>query len=244
MYGTRTAQVARGQPDSVAPAHVSREPSFGRAAAPAALRQAWDRLRNRLPCVLAAAGLHALLFALFLLPQRVPLPISSVPLETRIITESRVTAAPPPPKSVSLVQPATRIVVPVPLVSVPDPSAVAATARPAPVASAVRAASSAPPAPAQPVTPPEFDAAYLHNPAPEYPLEARRVREEGTVMLQVEVSPEGRALEALVEHSSGWQLLDEAALSAVKRWRFVPARQGSDPVAAWVLVPIQFELRS
>ena len=63
-------------------------------------------------------------------------------------------------------------------------------------------------------------------------------------MLQVEVSTEGRALDVLVEHSSGWRLLDDAAQSAVRSWRFVPARQGNETVAAWVLVPIQFALRS
>lgn len=238
------ARPSRSTPDSVAWERAAREPSHGSAAVRAALQRAWARLRHRLPWLLAAAGLHALLLALFLLPQRARSSSSPAPLETQIITQSRVTRAPPPLKLLASVQTATRIVVPVPLVSVPDPTAIAATARPAPVASPVSAASSARPAPAPPITPPKFDAAYLHNPAPDYPLEARRVREEGTVMLRVEVSPEGRALTVLVDHSSGWRLLDVAAMSAVRRWRFVPARQGSDPVAAWVLVPIQFELRS
>lgn len=233
MYGTRTAPG---------------EPALIRSTAPGALRQAWARHRRRLPWLATTLVLHALLLTVFLWPRRAPPPSTPpVPLETQIITEPRVTPAPPPLKTLALVLPTAQIAVPTPLVSIPDPAAVAATVRPTPTTSAVRAVratSRARPAPAQPITPPQFDAAYLHNPSPWYPFEARRVREQGTVMLEVEVSPRGLALEVLIEHSSGWRLLDEAALSAVERWRFVPARQGGDPVAAWVLVPIQFELRS
>jgi protein TonB len=57
------------------------------------------------------------------------------------------------------------------------------------------------------------------------------------------VSAQGGALQVLIERGSGWQLLDAAALSAVKHWRFEPARRGREPVAAWVLVPIEFDLR-
>jgi len=42
--------------------------------------------------------------------------------------------------------------------------------------------------------------------------------------------------------SSGSPRLDQAALDTVKRWRFVPARQGDQSVAAWVVVPISFSL--
>ncbi len=63
-------------------------------------------------------------------------------------------------------------------------------------------------------------------------------------MLRVRVSGLGGALEVLVDHSSGSLLLDQAAASAVKQWRFVPARRGSDAVEAWVLVPVDFNLRN
>jgi protein TonB len=42
--------------------------------------------------------------------------------------------------------------------------------------------------------------------------------------------------------SSGSSLLDDAAIAAVNKWRFVPARQGGNPVAAWVQVPVAFKL--
>jgi protein TonB len=141
--------------------------------------------------------------------------------------------------------PRSAIEVPVPEVSIPDPAALAATVQlaPAAAAAAVEVSTTVAPAPAQPLTAPRFDAAYLHNPAPQYPPEARRSREQGSVMLRVRVSHEGAAMEVSIEHSSGYPRLDESAMSAVKRWRFVPARRGSDPVEAWVLVPVDFELR-
>jgi protein TonB len=85
-----------------------------------------------------------------------------------------------------------------------------------------------------------FDADYLHNPAPAYPAQSRRLKEEGTVLLLVRVSAEGTPLSVEVRNSSGFERLDEAGLQAVRQWRFVPAKRGSENVAASVLVPIQF----
>jgi protein TonB len=45
-----------------------------------------------------------------------------------------------------------------------------------------------------------------------------------------------------VRDSSGHPRLDEAARRAVQTWRFVPAKRGEEPVAAWVLVPVSFRL--
>ncbi|MGA9875411.1 MAG: energy transducer TonB, partial [Solirubrobacteraceae bacterium] len=143
---------------------------------------------------------------------------------------------------VRLVPPAAQFVAPPPVVSIADAIAIAAAVRPAQTTAVVKDTSSALPTPAQAILSPRFDAAYLHNPAPKYPLESRRLREQGSVLLRVEVSPAGSALEVLIEHTSGWRLLDDAAVAAVKRWRFVPARRGEDPIEAWVLVPVDFEL--
>ncbi len=86
-----------------------------------------------------------------------------------------------------------------------------------------------------------FDADYLHNPAPAYPAQSRRLKEEGTVLLLVRVSAEGTPLSVEIRNSSGFDRLDEAGLQAVRQWRFVPAKRGSENVAASVLVPIQFK---
>lgn len=104
----------------------------------------------------------------------------------------------------------------------------------------------APPAPAAPaaVSQPRFDADYLLNPAPTYPALARRMGEEGRVVLRVFVEPGGRPSQIEVKTGSGSPRLDQAAQDAVWRWKFVPARRGEETVGAWVLVPIVFNLRS
>ncbi len=92
------------------------------------------------------------------------------------------------------------------------------------------------------VLPPRFDAAYLRNPEPDYPALSRRFREEGRVVLRVLVSEEGISRHLEIRDSSGHPRLDQAALEAVRRWRFTPARRGTEPTAAWVLVPLTFSL--
>lgn len=110
---------------------------------------------------------------------------------------------------------------------------------PAPVAAPTPPA---PPAPA-PVTPPSATAGYLKNPAPQYPDLAMRRGWEGTVLLRVQVLTSGSPGEIQIQKSSGRTQLDEAALAAVKRWSFVPAKQGNVPQAGWVSVPIDFKLK-
>jgi protein TonB len=90
---------------------------------------------------------------------------------------------------------------------------------------------------------PVFNAEYLRNPAPAYPQAARRRGVEGRVLLGVDVSSEGTAERVMVKHSSGSEVLDDAARQAVERWRFIPARRGSEKVAASVTVPIIFKIK-
>ena len=95
---------------------------------------------------------------------------------------------------------------------------------------------------AAPVIAPVFDAAYLKNPAPSYPAAARRLHLEGTVVLRVMVTPAGRPQQVDIKQSSGAQILDDAALNAVRDWAFIPAKQGDNAIAAVVDVPIRFHL--
>ena len=92
---------------------------------------------------------------------------------------------------------------------------------------------------------PTFDRApaYTYNPKPKYPRAARRFRREGTVVVLVEVLASGRVGEVAIEESSGHKLLDDAAVKAVRRWRFEPAMKGSVPVRARVKVPVEFNLK-
>ena len=71
---------------------------------------------------------------------------------------------------------------------------------------------------------------------------ARRLGEEGRVLLRVTVGADGRVRDAAVRQSSGYDDLDRAALRAVRRWTFVPARADGRAVASRVTVPIDFKL--
>ena len=68
--------------------------------------------------------------------------------------------------------------------------------------------------------------------------------EQGKVLLHVFVNAAGNPEKVEIRTSSGHARLDQAAREAVQRWKFVPARQGDEPVSAWVLVPISFVLES
>lgn len=76
----------------------------------------------------------------------------------------------------------------------------------------------------------------------EYPLESRRLREEGKTILKVLVDKTGHLVEVKVHESSGFSRLDEAAMESVKSFCFIPARKAGEPFDAWVLVPITFKL--
>jgi periplasmic protein TonB len=95
-----------------------------------------------------------------------------------------------------------------------------------------------------PTTPPSFRADYLDNPRPVYPRQARRDGIEGTVRLRVLVTAAGTPGRVELETSSGSDVLDHAALNAVKAWQFAPARRGDETIDAWVLVPVTFRLES
>jgi protein TonB len=122
----------------------------------------------------------------------------------------------------------------------------------------IEATASTAPAPAAPVaSPPDtrpsppienvvtqarFDADYLRNPAPPYPPLAKRMGEQGKVVLRVSVNTQGTADSVEVKASSGSQRLDDSAVNTVRTWKFIPARRGDLPVQSWVLVPIIFKL--
>ncbi len=85
---------------------------------------------------------------------------------------------------------------------------------------------------------------FLKNPAPPYPCTARRNGWQGTVWLQGRIGPSGRPGLLRISQSSGHDLLDQAALGAIRRWRFVPARRGEHRVAQAVEIPVTFKLEN
>ena len=78
---------------------------------------------------------------------------------------------------------------------------------------------------------------------PSYPSTPKRLGIQGTTLLRVHVLADGRVGDVAVEQSAGHRDLDDAAMDAVRRWRFEPARRGEDPVAMWVRLPVEFRLR-
>ena len=195
----------------------------------------------------APAALPPILVTLLPAPQAAPEVVPPAPTPTR--------PQPPPPKAVSPKAKAptpplpravpTPAAAPRPVASEPAPMA---PSHPAPVADPAPASVSAPSSPAAPTpvnaappTAPRFDAAYLNNQTP-YPPLARRLRESGTVRLRVLVSAQGAAERIELISSSGSPRLDEGAMEAVRRWRFIPARQGEHAVASSVVVPIIYKL--
>jgi periplasmic protein TonB len=86
------------------------------------------------------------------------------------------------------------------------------------------------------------DPNYFQNPPPEYPELARQMRQEGLVMLAVDVDREGMPIKVEILKSSGFRLLDQAALKAVRHWKFQPGSVGGIPVESTVSVPIRFQL--
>ena len=78
---------------------------------------------------------------------------------------------------------------------------------------------------------------------PRYPESARRAGVQGVTLLRVRVLENGRVGEVMVDQSAGFRDLDFAAVEAVKKWLFEPARRGKDAVSVWVMLPVKFELR-
>ncbi len=83
---------------------------------------------------------------------------------------------------------------------------------------------------------------YKTNPPPVYPPVARKRGYKGVVVLSVFVDENGRVKSLRVFNSSGYSILDDAALDSVKKWIFKPGMKGEKKAAMWVRVPIRFEL--
>ena len=88
------------------------------------------------------------------------------------------------------------------------------------------------------------EVAYLERPAPRYPPESKRAREEGLVVLSVLIDESGRAKSVDIYRSSGHPRLDEAARRAIAHSLFKPYLEGGTPRAALATVPVSFSLRN
>lgn len=127
----------------------------------------------------------------------------------------------------------------------PKPEQIAEQPTPAAAEHAKIAAttSESPAAPVIADTEPDYKASYLNNPPPAYPMVARRNGLQGRVVLNVEVLADGICGQINIHKSSGYAMLDNAALQTVRTWRFLPARQAGRTVDKWFMIPIQFSLK-
>jgi TonB family protein len=81
----------------------------------------------------------------------------------------------------------------------------------------------------------------LYCPNPNYTDPARAAKFNGTVIMAVTVSPEGRTIEARVARGAPYGV-NETALKAVRDWQFKPAMREGAPVACTVMIEATFRL--
>ena len=83
--------------------------------------------------------------------------------------------------------------------------------------------------------------AKVHDATPVYPAIAQSARVQGVVIIQATIGVDGRVVDASVLRSV--PLLDEAALAAVRQWRYTPTHLNGIPVAVVMTVTVNFTLR-
>ncbi|ROZ66559.1 energy transducer TonB [Ramlibacter sp. WS9] len=144
----------------------------------------------------------------------------------------RATAPAPQPVAIAETAPA------------PAPDAPTGVVSPQPPAPPMAVAAAGPPAPPAPpkIELPSSSADYLQNPKPVYPPLSKRLGEQGKVMVRVLIAADGTVQSATLAQSSGYTRLDESALAAVLKWRFVPGKRGGVAEAMWHQIPVNFVL--
>lgn len=125
----------------------------------------------------------------------------------------------------------------------PAVSPTEALAPPLPASTTITAPAPTAPLPAEPINlASDLSVSCPVRTAPTYPALARRMGEEGEVVLRVELSEDGQIASARVATSSGFRRLDEAALAAIKHWRCNAAQRDGQPVRAVAIQPFTFSL--
>lgn len=200
----------------------------------------------------AAVGIHALILAL-------PMPVDSVHAEVEAPARpvyrlvNRPPAPPEPPEPQELPTPVeARVTIPVPEIDTPEPLP-REDRLPEPDPAVVDPGAVAlpdgfgdpPPPPPEPedgpvyvvgeIEPPEA----IHAPRPRYPELARRAGRDGLVVLQAVIDRDGRVREVQVLRGAPFGMT-EAAVAAVRGWRFRPATRGGGPVAVYYQLTVRF----
>jgi protein TonB len=217
----------------------------------ATVKSGGDNARSRKypGLVFAVAGvvvLHGAIIAFVNQPMQIaPMPRKAPELVLEIAPPPLPPVIQPKPlPQVTAVKPAVRQPAPPP--SVPVVQSVTDTSTPSADTVQVATSPPAPPAPVaavpEPITEPRGYAGYLNNPAPSYPSAAQKRGLQGRVILKIHVLANGQPDNVSVAKSSGYDILDDAAVKAVTAWVFDPAKRGQTPIDGWVNVPINFKL--
>lgn len=82
----------------------------------------------------------------------------------------------------------------------------------------------------------------IYAPSPGYPLKARESDWEGVTVLKVLIKTNGKVGEVIILESSGYQILDQAAVKTIKKWRYRPALKNGTAVPRQIRVRIKFQL--
>jgi protein TonB len=209
-----------------------------------------DRRQISLPTVIAVILVHALLIGALLQARH-----HYVRYKQEKLSVVNLTPPPPPPAEETPPPPAQpEVVAPPPIVQTPVTPRPQVITTPDPVPVIMPAAIAAPPAPpsAAPTfsAPPstvqggDLSAQMVSGKPPRYPIDSRRKREQGTVVLSLVVGLDGRVSTISVARSSGFPRLDDAARDAVRGWRWSPIIRDGQPVMVKGIVEIPFVIQS
>lgn len=206
-----------------------------------------ERRAINLPLILFILAVHAVLIVALVQARQ----------HIRHVRETQLSVVnllpPPPPPAAETPPPPMaepQVVAPPPLVQVPVPPVpVATTPNPVPVP-----VPAAPPVVAPPVVAPaaaastvvqggDIGAQMVAGKPPRYPIESRRKREQGTVVLALTLGLDGAVENLSIAQSSGFSRLDNAARDAVRGWRWKPVIRDGQPVRVKGVVEIPFVLR-
>ncbi len=87
-----------------------------------------------------------------------------------------------------------------------------------------------------------YKARYVRQFPPRYPRRAWELGQQGRVVLRLLIGTEGRASKWKLHRSSGYRLLDKAAIAAVEKWEFEVEKRDSEAKEHWIELPILFHI--
>lgn len=184
----------------------------------------------------------AAVYALYVSLNQRSLTVVHGPIQVSKIEEEKAKETPPPPPPPPDFKPPPPYVPP-PDINIAAPAPTNTTAITTTNVKPVVAPPPPPPAPAAPKVVVNARLDPADRTEPQYPAISKRLGEEGLVIVIVDVSPQGTAIDATIEKSSGFPRLDAAALELAKRKRFIPGTEDGKPVASKCRYQYRFVLQ-